>query len=134
MFGIFLYVTGRKQAEEGHELHAGEMSHRVKNLLAIASGLTAITSRSATDIEDKAYQLTARLMAFGRAHDLVRPRPNGQKGAALLGDLVSVLLAPYDDPGAFSGRIRVALKRMGVFAPPETIRQHIAYISIRSMY
>ena len=35
MFGIFLDVTGRKQAEEGSELLAGEMSHRVKNLLAI---------------------------------------------------------------------------------------------------
>jgi two-component sensor histidine kinase len=46
MFGIFLDVTGRKQAEEGSELLAGEMSHRVKNLLAIAAGLTAITSRS----------------------------------------------------------------------------------------
>jgi PAS domain-containing protein len=30
MYGIFLDVTGRKQAEEGHELLAGEMSHRVK--------------------------------------------------------------------------------------------------------
>jgi hypothetical protein len=47
MHGIFIDVTGRKQAEEGHELLAGEMSHRVKNLLAIAAGLTAITSRSA---------------------------------------------------------------------------------------
>jgi len=45
MFGIFIDVTGRKQAEEGNELLAGEMSHRVKNLLAIASALTAITSR-----------------------------------------------------------------------------------------
>ena len=33
MFGVFLDVTGRKQAEEGNELLAGEMSHRVKNLL-----------------------------------------------------------------------------------------------------
>ena len=40
MFGIFIDVTGRKQAEEGHELLAGEMSHRVKNLLAIAAALT----------------------------------------------------------------------------------------------
>lgn len=31
MFGIFLDVTGRKQAEEGNELLAGEISHRVKN-------------------------------------------------------------------------------------------------------
>lgn len=40
MSGVFLDVTGRKQAEEANELLAGEMSHRVKNLLAIASGLT----------------------------------------------------------------------------------------------
>jgi two-component sensor histidine kinase len=31
-----------------------------------------------------------------------------------LGDLLSVLLAPYDDQGAFAGRIRVAVPRMGV--------------------
>jgi len=114
MFGIFLDVTGRKQAEEGHELLAGEMSHRVKNLLAIAAGLTVITSRSAKSAEDMARDLTERLTALGRAHDLVRPLPGNQGGAALLGDLFSLLLAPYDDLGAFSGRIRVAVERMGV--------------------
>ena len=114
MFGIFLDVTARKHAEEGHELLAGEMSHRVKNLLAIASGLTSITSRSAASTEEMARELTQRLTALGRAHDLVRPLPNGQGEAALLGDLFSVLLAPYDDLGAFSGRIRVAVERMGV--------------------
>ncbi len=114
MFGIFLDVTGRKQAEEGHELLAGEMSHRVKNLLAIASGLTAITSRSATSIQEMASELTGRLTALGRAHDLVRPLAAGTGTAALLGDLLSILLAPYDDLGAFKGRIRVAVERTGV--------------------
>lgn len=114
MFGIFLDVTGRKQAEEGHELLAGEMSHRVKNLLSIASGLTAISSRSAASIEEMASELTARLSALGRAHDLVRPLPDGQGDAALLGDLLAVLLAPYDDLGAFKDRIRVAVERFGV--------------------
>ena len=102
MFGIFLDVTGRKQAEESSELLAGEMSHRVKNLLAIASGLTSITSRSSASAEDMARQLTNRLTALGRAHDLVRPLPGHAKADALLGDLLSVLLAPYDDLGAFS--------------------------------
>lgn len=114
VYGIFLDVTGRKQAEEGHELLAGEMSHRVKNLLAIASGLTAISSRSASTIEDMTRELTERLSALGRAHDLVRPLPNDHGNAALLGDLLSVLLAPYDNMGAFKGRIRVAVERMGV--------------------
>ncbi|PTM40944.1 two-component sensor histidine kinase [Bosea sp. 124] len=113
-YGIFLDVTGRKQAEEGHELLAGEMSHRVKNLLAIASGLTQISSRSTTTAKEMAVELTARLSSLGRAHDLVRPLPGHQGQAALLGDLLSVLLSPYEDMGAFSGRIRVAVPRMGV--------------------
>jgi two-component sensor histidine kinase len=113
-FGVFLDVTGRKQAEEAHELLAGEMSHRVKNVLAVASGLTAITSRSTASTADMARELTQRLSALGRAHDLVRPLPGQEGRAALLGDLLSVLLAPYDDLGAFSGRVRVSVPRMGV--------------------
>jgi two-component sensor histidine kinase len=114
MFGIFLDVTGRKHAEEANELLAGEMSHRVKNLLAIASGLTMITSRSATTAADLARDLTGRLAALGRAHDLVRPTQRGSEKAALLGDLLSVLLAPYDDMGDFQGRIRVSVPRISV--------------------
>ncbi|WP_211242313.1 sensor histidine kinase [Paracoccus gahaiensis] len=112
--GVFLDITDRKQAEEGHELLAGEMSHRVKNLLAIATGLTRITSRSSSSIEDMTRQLMTRLTALDRAHDLVRPLPGGQGRTALLGDIFTVLLTPYDDDGAFSGRIRVAVPRMGV--------------------
>jgi len=114
MSGVFLDVTGRKQAEEGHELLAGEMSHRVKNLLAIAAGLTTLTSRSSASVEEMTKELTERLTALGRAHDLVRPLPGHQGRAALLGDLISVLLAPYDDAGAFNERIRVAVPRMGI--------------------
>jgi hypothetical protein len=105
MFGIFLDVTQRKQAEEASELLAGEMSHRVKNLLTIATALTQITSRSAATKEDMAHELTSRLMALGRAQDLIRPIPGRKREAALLGDLISVLLAPYDEKGA-SVRIR----------------------------
>ena len=114
MSGVFLDVTGRKQAEEGHELLAGEMSHRVKNLLAITVGLTNLTSRSTANVLEMAKELTERLTALGRAHDVVRPLPGHQGRAALLGDLIAVLLAPYDDSGAFSGRIRVAVPRMGI--------------------
>lgn len=122
MFGIFIDVTGRKQAEEGRELLAGEMSHRVKNLLAIASGLTAITSRSTKTTSDMARELTLRLTALGRAHDLVRPVPGQTEiASALLGDLLTVLLAPYDDLGAFSGRIRVSVPRMRVGESATTV-------------
>ena len=122
MFGVFIDVTGRKQAEEGRELLAGEMSHRVKNLLAIASGLTNITSRSTGTTTDMARELTLRLTALGRAHDLVRPLPGQTLAAsALLGDLLTVLLAPYDDLSAYSGRIRVSVPRMSVGNASTTI-------------
>lgn len=75
MYGVFLDVTGRKQAEEANELLAGEMSHWVKNLIAIAGALTSMTSRSAETKEDMARELTHRLTALGRAHDLVRRFP-----------------------------------------------------------
>jgi two-component sensor histidine kinase len=115
MYGVFLDVTGRKQAEEGHELLAGEMSHRVKNLLSIATALTAITSRSAKSAPEMAQELTSRLGALGRAHDLVRPVPGRPENGSLLGDLVTIVLAPYDElEAAFSGRIRVAVPRMSV--------------------
>ena len=113
MFGIFLDVTQRKQAEEANELLAGEMSHRVKNLLQIATALTHITSRSAVTKEDMAEELTARLMALGRAQDLVRPAGSRKHEATLLGDLISVLLAPYDEKEA-TVRLRVSVPKMSV--------------------
>jgi PAS domain S-box-containing protein len=113
MFGIFLDVTQRKQAEENNELLAGEMGHRVMNLLQIATALTRITSHSTTTKEDMAHELTNRLMALGRAQELVRPLPGRKSAGTLLGDLISVLLAPYDEKGA-SVRIRVSVPKMNL--------------------
>ena len=90
------------------------MSHRGKNLLSIAAGLTELTGRSASSVLQMTGKLTERLTALGRAHDVVRPLPGEQGKAALLEDLLSVRLAPHDEMGAFSGRIRVAVPRMGI--------------------
>ena len=112
MFGIFLDVTQRKLAEEAHELIAGEMSHRVKNLLAVASALTQITSRAATT-QEMAKDLTNRLITLGRVHDLVRPVPGQERRAVLMADLLTILLSPYDGSGD-SRRIRVAAPKINV--------------------
>ncbi|MFZ4410414.1 MAG: sensor histidine kinase [Paracraurococcus sp.] len=114
MRGIFLDVTGRKQAEEAHELLAGEMSHRVRNLLLIATQLARITSRSAGTAEEMARELIRRLGALGRAHELARPGPGRKAEAALLGDLLTVLLQPYDESDGSVGRIRVSVPRLEV--------------------
>ena len=121
MFGIFLDATARKNAEEAHELLAGEMSHRVKNLLAIAVGLTTITSRSCKTTEDMALRLTARLTALGRAHDLVRLVPGRFGATALLGDLLTILLAPYGDMGESANRTRIATPRISIGEKTTTV-------------
>jgi two-component sensor histidine kinase len=108
MFGVFLNITDRKLAEEGRDLLAGEMSHRVKNLFAIASALTVIAARSATTPRDMEVDLGRRLRALGRAHELVRPSLGHQRKAALLGELLAVLLAAYDENGVIGDRIKVA--------------------------
>jgi two-component sensor histidine kinase len=115
MFGIFLDVTERKLAEEAREMMADEMSHRVKNLFAIASSLTAIAARSAATTTEMARDLTQRLAALAGAHDLIR-LDSAQEGgkAALLGDLFSVFLAPYDDKGIVGDRIHVSLPEVRV--------------------
>ena len=114
MFGVFLDVTDRRRAEEAREMLAGEMSHRVKNLLAIASALTAIAARSAATTAGMARDLMQRLTALGRAHDLVRPAPGQAEQAALLGDLLATLLAPYDEAEAAGGRIRISVPELRV--------------------
>lgn len=114
MFGVFLDVTRRKQAEETRELLADEMSHRIKNLFAIASALTAITARSAVTTTEMARDLMQRLTALGRAHDLVRPIPGEAENKAELGDLLTVLLAPYGDQEGTGGRVHIAAPKLRV--------------------
>jgi PAS domain S-box-containing protein len=111
MFGVFLDVTERKLAEEAREMLAGEMGHRVKNLFAIAAALTAISARSTTTTTEMSRDLTQRLTALSRAHDLVRPVLSEPKKAALLAELLAVLLAPYDDKGA-GDRVRISVPEL----------------------
>lgn len=117
IFGIFLDVSQRKQAEEANELLADEMSHRVKNLLAMAMALARISANSTTTASEMASDLASRLTALGRAHDLVRPSNGSVKQTALLGDVFAVLLSAYDAEHAslsVARRVRVSLPRLGV--------------------
>jgi two-component sensor histidine kinase len=115
MFGVFLDSTARKEAEQAREMLAGEMSHRVKNLFAIAASLTSIAARSAATTTEMERDLRQRLATLGRAHDLIRPMPGDQMPkAASLDDLFAVLLAPYDTNGTLGDRIRVSVPKVQV--------------------
>ena len=84
------------------------MSHRVKNLFAIASALTHIASRSATTTDEMARDITRRLQALGQAHELIRPSLSKQKKAVQLSAALITLLAAYDERGIVGDRILIA--------------------------
>lgn len=49
----------------------GELHHRVKNILAIASAITSQSMRDAQTVEVAAHSVASRLAALGVAHDLL---------------------------------------------------------------
>ena len=118
MFGIFMDITNRKQAEDAREMLAGEMSHRVKNLFAIASALTGIAARSTATKDEMAEDLTLRLNALGQAHNLVLPTSTeAPRKAARLDEVLAALLSPYDDrTTASEARVHLAVPELQVGA------------------
>jgi two-component sensor histidine kinase len=112
MYGVFIDVTERKKAEEAREMLAGEMNHRVKNILAIISALTTISSRSTTTKDEMVKDLRQRIVALSKAHDMVRPDHNQQQKAAPLGDLLATLLEPYSNTHSNSERVRISTPKV----------------------
>jgi PAS domain S-box-containing protein len=104
-------ITERRQAEEQQRLLLREMSHRVKNLLTVASGLVSLSARSQGTQEELVQTLQERLRALARAHELILP--DVTNGAAhpdaptSLGALLEAILSPFAD-GRDASRIVVA--------------------------
>jgi PAS domain S-box-containing protein len=95
---------------EEREVIAHELSHRIKNIFSVISGLIGLSAREHPEIRAVADDLRDRIMALGRAHDFVRPHgPNSQPdhGEGRLWGILEQIFAPYrDDRGArilFSG-------------------------------
>ncbi|GJD32592.1 hypothetical protein PMNALOAF_3869 [Methylobacterium adhaesivum] len=64
-------IDARKRAEEQRDLLNNELSHRMKNLLAMVQAIASNTLRGATDIDVAKEVLADRLITLGRAHDLL---------------------------------------------------------------
>ena len=104
-------ITERRQAEEQQKLLLREMSHRVKNSLALASGLVSLGARAQGTQEDLVRTLQGRLRALARAQELTLPdlangdaRPDAPTS---LGALLDAILSPFAD-GDDASRIAVA--------------------------
>ncbi len=105
---ILFDVTEHERLQERQQMFAAEMDHRVKNSFAIASALTSLVARSAPTVTTMALDLQSRFVALRHAHDLVRPS-GPVAGYALLSDLISVLLSPYDCNIFYGKRISMAV-------------------------
>lgn len=91
-------ITDVRESIDRYELLLREMNHRVKNLFAIASGVIALSARSAETPKELAISVQSRLAALSRAHELILPR--GDKAAKVgLAELVGLVLAPYREMG-----------------------------------
>lgn len=91
-------VTERKTAQEQQGLLVRELSHRVKNLFAVAGGMIGLTARFAKTPRDMAETLQTRLAALARAQDLALPQPAGNganRSGTNLAELIDVICTPY---------------------------------------
>jgi PAS domain S-box-containing protein len=105
-------ITERRRAEQQQRLLLREMDHRVKNLFALASGVVALSARTAATPEELASALRDRLVALARAHALTLPvTSEGGKRveqSTTLHALIRTILAPYEGQ-ADGDRARVAI-------------------------
>lgn len=86
-----------RQREVEHErLLSAELSHRVKNALAVVQSMMLQTRRSARDLDSFARDFQGRLAAYATAHDLLLA---SNWRDVDLGMLVRAELAPYLDAG-----------------------------------
>ncbi|WP_413992001.1 sensor histidine kinase [Labrys okinawensis] len=63
-------VTERKQSEQHRDMLVAELSHRVKNSLAVVQSIAAQTLRNSKTLGEFDHAFTGRIQALGRAHDI----------------------------------------------------------------
>lgn len=87
-----------KRTAELNTLLSRELSHRIKNIFAVVSGLIALSARQFPEAKAFAAQLRDRVAALGRAHEFVRPHSDESRpvlGATTVQGMLSELFSPY---------------------------------------
>ncbi|KQP52832.1 PAS domain-containing sensor histidine kinase [Methylobacterium sp. Leaf106] len=90
----------RIEADEQQRILNRELSHRMKNTLAMVQAIASQSLRNVTDIEAAKHALAARLIALGKAHDILL---TGQRESAEMEAVLTSALSLHDDqqPGRF---------------------------------
>jgi two-component sensor histidine kinase len=99
--GVLLAQAGidaeqRETADRLQKLILEELHHRIKNTLATVSAIAAQSLRTASSIEHGRHAIESRLLALGRAHDLLL---QARWSSADLAHMVHGATEPYDSEG-----------------------------------
>jgi two-component sensor histidine kinase len=86
----------RETADRLQKLILEELHHRIKNTLATVSAIASQSLRTVTSIKHGQHAIESRLLALGRAHDLLL---QAQWSSADLAHVVRGATAPYDSEG-----------------------------------
>ena len=86
----------REAADKLQKLILEELHHRIKNTLATVSAIASQSLRTATSIEHGQQAIESRLLALGRAHDLLL---QARWSSASLAHIVQGATEPYDSKG-----------------------------------
>ncbi|TRD12792.1 PAS domain-containing protein [Erythrobacter insulae] len=82
------------RAEEQHAKEmARELSHRMKNMFAVISGIVNVTGRM-RGIQSEAAEINSRIQALGRAYETTLD--NASSGSIEIGEAIRAVLSPYD--------------------------------------
>ena len=92
-FGTAVDIHDLYAASEARDLLAKELSHRIKNIFAVVSGLISLSIRKRPELKEFGKDLIGMIQSLGRAHDYVRPA-DGERSSSLHGMLAD-LFSPY---------------------------------------
>jgi two-component sensor histidine kinase len=87
-------ATENEVAKRLQRLLLEELHHRVKNTLATVIGITSQSLRTADSLEDGRMAVESRLVALGRAHDLLL---QANWASAKLTDVIHAAIHPFDN-------------------------------------
>ncbi|GJD94503.1 hypothetical protein OCOJLMKI_1705 [Methylobacterium iners] len=90
-------AVARVRAEEQQQLLNRELSHRMKNTLAMVQAIATQTLRGASDIEAAKEVLAARLIALGKAHDILMTGDGESQGTDIR-TVIENALSLHEDP------------------------------------
>jgi PAS domain S-box-containing protein len=86
-------VRAARDDERTARIMARELSHRMKNMFAVISGIVNITGR-VRRIPDEAAEINSRIQALGRAYETTLDEASS--GSIEIGPAIRAILAPYD--------------------------------------